>query len=112
MDPHPPPRDALARALDALRATPGPDAPPADVLDRVRRQIAEQQARPPVRRPRWLPRLQLAAAVLLLAAAGTVVGYHRQLLSGVAGRYTTPDGAVALVYTDGRVERQAGGPSR
>ncbi len=109
MNPERPPDDPVDRALVALLGTPGPAAPPAELTARLRRSIAENQsASVTAVRPRTVPReraspFRFAVALSLMIAAGWGVGFHRRLLSDVAGRQCRPDGSCYSFYTDGRV---------
>ena len=66
--------EVVARALDALLATPGPDDPPADTVRRVRAEIAARQATPTAgkaastRRRDRVSWLALAITILLMLA--------------------------------------------
>jgi hypothetical protein len=115
MNPDHPNDDLVARALEALLATPGPNEPPARTMQQVRREIAARQAMPTAgkaastRRHDRVSWLALAMTILLLLAAGWTVGFHRALLSRVAGEQVSPDGTVCVFLSDGRVEFRTNG---
>ncbi len=104
-----PKQDIVDRAVQALVATEGPDEPPRDITERIRRDIAERSAAHSVRcvalRPlrsqvAWLT---LTACVVLMMIGSWTVAFHESLFSRVAGRHIFPDGTVLVHYTDGRV---------
>jgi hypothetical protein len=102
--------DLVEQAIKALLRTAGPDEPPATVLSRVRRAMADRQAAGLAKCPvSGTPRdriswLALAATLLLMVASGCFVGFHRRLFSEIAGQESAADGSRHVFYTDGRVE--------
>lgn len=115
MNPDHPNDDVVARALDALLGTPGPDDPPADTVRRVRTEIAARQATPTAGRAASTRRhdrvswLALAMTILLMLAAAWTIGHYRALLSRVAGKQVAPDGTVCVFLSDGRVHFHSNG---
>jgi hypothetical protein len=106
--------DIVDRAVLAMRGAMGPDEPPRDLVERVRRYGAARQAlgrerplpvqalRDPTSRGRvaWMP---LTAAVAVMVLCGWLVAFHKSLFSHEAGRRLAPDGMIYRQYTDGRV---------
>lgn len=106
--------DVVDRALRALLDSADADGPPADVVAGVRHTITERRTvRPAMTEIRPSRRdlrswLSLASMLAVMIAAGWGIGFHRRLLSEVAGRQRAADGSVVVLYTDGRVETSAG----
>ena len=102
--------DLVERAITAMLKTAGTDSPPATVVNRVRQTIAERQSAGSANRPMSGNRyegvswLALAMTLLLMVTCGSLVGFHRRLLSEVAGQPSETNGARYVFYTDGRVE--------
>lgn len=115
MNPDRPNDDVVARALEALLSTPGPDQPPADTVRQVRGEIAARQTAPTAgkapstRRRDRVSWPALAVTILLMLAGAWTVGSHRALLSRVAGEQVSPDGTVCVFLSDGRVEIRSNG---
>jgi hypothetical protein len=110
MNSNQPSDDLVERAMTAMLNTAGTDELPAAVLSHVRRTIAERQAVGLITRPAAGTRrervswLALAMTLLLMVTSAGSVGFHRRLLSEVAGQQLAANGLRYVFYSDGRVE--------
>jgi hypothetical protein len=107
--------DIVDRAAKALLATEGPDEPPSDITEKIRRDIDERCAVHPAQCVALSPSqgpvawLTLTACVVLMIIGSWIVAFHGALFSRMAGRHIFPDETVFVHYTDGRVIARSNG---
>lgn len=101
--------DIVDHALVELLATPGPEKPPIEVVERALNALRIHQVAPHMQRSShlsfrqqiaWLP---LAACVLVMVTGSWVAAFHATLWRHVAAQRVNSDGTVWVHYTDGRV---------